>query len=117
MNITVDPDQMVAAGHLADLVFEVGGVPCQNDPDFWFPEKSSDRLPGYRGLTNIAHLAKETCINECPLVLHCRAYALAHHEIEGVWGGMSYLDRKVVWSKQHREKTNQSRKGIPNKRR
>ena len=116
-NMEIDDDQLTAAAQLADLAYQYGQVPCEHDPDTWFPEKSNDRLPGYYGLHGSAAMAKELCINECPIVLHCRAYALKHHEIEGIWGGMSYLDRKVVWSKEFQEQGPKSRKGIPNKRR
>lgn len=111
----IDDDQMVAAADLADAVFEVGQVPCQQDPDAWFPEKSGDTLPGYHGL-NINNGAREMCINYCPLVLHCRAYALKHHEIHGVWGGLSYHERKIIWSQQAKANGIKSRKGIPNRR-
>lgn len=100
----IDDDQLVAARKLAADAYKHGPVPCEHDPDTWFPEKSGETLPGYGNLHSTAPLAKEICINDCPIVLHCRAYALKHHELHGVWGGMSYLDRKVIWSRQHREK-------------
>jgi hypothetical protein len=102
-NMEIDDDQLVAAKNLADLAYKEGPVPCENDPDFWFPEKSADTLPGYANLHNTAPYAKDICNNQCPIVLQCRAYALKHHEMTGVWGGMSYLDRKVIWSRQYRE--------------
>jgi hypothetical protein len=102
-NMEIDDDQLVAAKNLADLAYKEGPVPCENDPDFWFPEKSADTLPGYANLHNTAPIAKELCNTQCPIVLMCRAHALKHHEMTGVWGGMSYLDRKLVWSRQHRE--------------
>jgi hypothetical protein len=110
----IDDDQMIAAADLADAVFENGQVPCQNDPDAWFPEKSSDNLPGYHGLT-VNNGAREMCLNQCPLVLHCRAYALKHHEQHGIWGGLTYLERKNVWSKIAQTEGRKSRKGIPNR--
>lgn len=99
----IDNNQLIAAANLAKLAYQAGPVPCEHDPDTWFPEKSDDTLPGYHNLHSTAPLAKELCINQCPIVLQCRAYALKHHEMHGVWGGMSFLDRKVVWSKWHRE--------------
>lgn len=111
----IDDDQLVSARKLADAAYEYGPVPCEHDPDFWFPEKSNDRLPGYVGLHGNAHIAKELCVKDCPIVLMCRAHALKHHETEGVWGGLSYRDRKLIWSKQAQE-ANKSRKGIPNRR-
>lgn len=109
----IDDDQMIAAADLADAVFENGQVPCQNDPDAWFPEKSGESLPGYHGL-HVNNGAREMCINQCPLVLHCRAYAIKHHEIFGIWGGTTLLDRKNIWSKQAKN-ASKSRKGIPNR--
>lgn len=102
-NMEIDDDQLVAARRLAADAYRNGPVPCEHDPDTWFPEKSAENLPGYGNLHSTAPLAKELCITQCPIVLHCRAYALKHHELHGVWGGMSYFDRKVVWSKWHRE--------------
>ena len=80
----------------------------------WFPEKSGESLPGYHGL-HVNNGAREMCINVCPLVLHCRAYAIKHHEIFGIWGGTTLLDRKTIWSQQAKNES-KSRKGIPNRR-
>lgn len=112
----IDDEQMRAALDLAQAVLEVAGgqVPCQQDPDAWFPEKSFDGLPGYQGLHR-ENGAKELCLSSCEVILHCRAYALKHHEMSGVWGGMNYLDRKTYWSKQANAETIKSRKGIPNR--
>ncbi|MFN8099109.1 MAG: WhiB family transcriptional regulator [Dermatophilaceae bacterium] len=38
------------------------------------------------------HAAKEVC-SRCPVLLQCRAHALANREPYGVWGGMSEDDR------------------------
>lgn len=112
----IDDDQLISARNLSDAAAHYGPVPCENDPDLWFPEKSNDRLPGYGGLHNTAHIAKEQCVNNCPIVLMCRAHGLKHHEMEGIWGGMSYADRKVVWSERYQIDGPVSRKGIPNRR-
>lgn len=98
-----DDNQLIAAAALGRLAYQKGPVPCEHDPDTWFPEKSEETYPGYANLHSTAPRAKELCNTQCPIVLQCRAYALKHHEMHGVWGGMSYLDRKMVWSKWHRE--------------
>jgi hypothetical protein len=115
-NMEIDDDQMRAALDLADAAAEIAGgqTPCMQDPDAWFPEKSNDSLPGYHGLHK-DNGARELCLTQCEIVLQCRAYALKHHEMSGVWGGLSYYERKLIWSQQAQQ-TTQSRKGIRNRR-
>ena len=111
MDFTIDPNQMIAAADLADEVERVGGVPCQDRPDRWFPLRGKDVQVGH---ASDAGNAKKLCITVCPLVLHCRAYALEHQEMEGIWGGLSYMDRKLIWRSKGIVQT-ASRKGKPNR--
>lgn len=55
---------------------------CQYvNPELFFPEKGQN-----------AASAKRVC-SHCPVWRDCRAYALAHEELVGVWGGLSERDR------------------------
>jgi len=38
-------------------------------------------------------IARAIC-DTCPVLGQCRAYALAHPEVLGVWGGLSHLERQ-----------------------
>lgn len=92
--IPVDPDALVSAANLARAAYEAPSiVPCTNDPDLWFPEKG----------VNI-NMARTLCLTNCPIVLECRAHALEHHETTGIWGGLSYMERRAIWRKRHAEK-------------
>ena len=59
-----------------------GGVCAQVDPDLWFPEKGGSTRE-----------AKALCAR-CPVHPECLAYALAHDERFGVWGGASERARR-----------------------
>jgi WhiB family redox-sensing transcriptional regulator len=59
-----------------------GGVCAQVDPDLWFPEKGGS-----------TRQAKALCAR-CPVRPECLAYALAHDERFGIWGGASERDRR-----------------------
>lgn len=114
-DFTIDDDQYVACVELADAVRDIAGghVPCMSDPDAYMPPRNgSDMGTAMRLHTQ---MAKELCNKECELVLWCRAYALKHHETEGIWGGTTYIDRKAVWKQMNDGP--KTRKGIPNKRR
>ena len=70
VNITAPPEWMT------------DGVCAQVDPDLWFPEKGGSTRE-----------AKALCAR-CPVHPECLAYALAHDERFGVWGGASERDRR-----------------------
>ena len=57
---------------------------AQADPEAWFPEAGA-----------WAKLAKAICAT-CPVLGPCRAYALAHPELRGIWGGLSERERRAV---------------------
>lgn len=66
----------------------MGQAVCASvDPDLWFPPKSGSSGPakricnGFRGSP------------PCPVIGECLAYALAHDERFGVWGGKSERER------------------------
>lgn len=56
---------------------------AQVDPELWFPEK---------GQTAQAQAAKRIC-RRCPVQAECLAGALARHEQDGIWGGLTYYER------------------------
>lgn len=63
------------------------------DPGIFFPERGSSAMP-----------AKTVCM-VCPCRAACLAYALRHHEREGVWGGTSEKDRRKLLRRQRVEQT------------
>jgi WhiB family redox-sensing transcriptional regulator len=69
-----------------------GQIPCRQAPDLFFPE-------GGTGTAAMdAKMAKKAC-QSCPVLTMCATYAIRHREEDGIWGGMSYNDRKEIWSK------------------
>jgi hypothetical protein len=64
------------------LQWMTGGVCAQVDPELWFPEKGGSTRE-----------AKQLCAR-CPVRPECLAYALAHDERFGIWGGASERDRR-----------------------
>jgi len=70
LNITTPPEWMT------------DGVCAQVDPELWFPEKGGSTRE-----------AKQLCAR-CPVHPECLAYALAHDERFGIWGGASERDRR-----------------------
>lgn len=60
---------------------------CNNpaEADKWFPGKIAD---GYQAARN----ATELC-EGCPVLLQCRAYAVADSSLDGIWGGTTPGDR------------------------
>ena len=55
---------------------------AQVDPELWFPEKGDQ-----------AREAKRLCAG-CDVRVECLAYALAHRERFGVWGGTTERERR-----------------------
>jgi WhiB family transcriptional regulator, redox-sensing transcriptional regulator len=58
---------------------------------FFHPE--GERGPSRR---NRELAAKQVC-GQCPVVMQCRAHALAVREPYGIWGGMSEDEREAVY--------------------
>ena len=57
---------------------------AQVDPDLWFPEVG-DR----------SDAIKRVC-QRCPVQAECLAFALAQPETHGIWGGLSYAERRAL---------------------
>lgn len=79
----VSPAAVGAWVRLAELLADVGPVPCEvSDPGAWFSTNP-----------NVASMAVRAC-HSCAAELECLAYAVAAGERNGVWGGRvfdSYL--------------------------
>jgi WhiB family redox-sensing transcriptional regulator len=58
------------------------GLCAQTDPEAFFPEKGESARP-----------AKKVCAR-CPVQAPCLAYALAHREPHGIWGGLTGRERR-----------------------
>jgi len=58
------------------------GLCAQVDPELWFPEKGGSTRE-----------AKAVC-GRCEVRPECLAYALAHDDRFGVWGGVAERDRR-----------------------
>ena len=52
------------------------------DPDLFFPEQAGP-----------SHEAKRVCA-ACPVRIECLAYALAHRDRYGIWGGLTARERR-----------------------
>lgn len=76
-----------AADHLAEWWSLAA---CQSaDPDLFFPISSSG--PAVRQIAR----AKAVCAG-CPVRTDCLRYALAADPVQGVWGGMSEEERRLL---------------------
>jgi WhiB family redox-sensing transcriptional regulator len=70
----------------ADLAWHEDAACVGTDPDSFYPE------PG-PGITEDIAAAKRVCAR-CPVRAECLAYALAHDEREGIWGGTTAQERR-----------------------
>lgn len=62
---------------------------CRGLPaDWWFP--------GPRETGNGGTPGRKICWESCQVRLECLWWALDHSERHGVWGGLSYRDRRLV---------------------
>lgn len=59
-----------------------GALCAQTDPEAFFPEKGGS-----------VRAAKATCL-ACPVRAECLDYALERGERDGVWGGLTELERR-----------------------
>lgn len=59
---------------------------CRAAPEIsFFPARGESAEP-----------AKRLCIHSCPVVDECKAYALGDPDLQGVWGGTSARERRVL---------------------
>ena len=69
------------------LCAEVGG-------DMWFPDKNSNE-----SVNNHVRQAKAIC-RQCPVAVQCLQFALDNQEYYGIWGGLTYRERRAWVKKQ-----------------
>lgn len=62
---------------------------CQNDPVFWMDAPKEDG----KLRRQINEHCKAVC-RDCPVLYPCRNYAIEFPEPDGVWGGMTWYERK-----------------------
>jgi len=67
---------------LLKSIRQVGKVPCELQPELWFPEDIAN--PETRAVATA--LALVGC-QSCPIMEQCFTYALEHREASGIWGG------------------------------
>jgi len=76
---------------LVDLIRATDGTElCRSNPEDWFPGPSNEE-----GAQQASRFAKEAC-SYCHLMAECAAYALAHPEETGIWGGTTERDREKL---------------------
>lgn len=68
----------------AELAWQERALCAQTDPEAFFPEKGGSTRE-----------AKRVCL-VCEVRAECLAYALAHDERFGIWGGLSERERRRV---------------------
>lgn len=63
--------------------------PCMgSDPDAWFPALNQGRT---KELVNVRKL----CMS-CPVQKECLTYAVANPDLQGIWGGSSPRERRLI---------------------
>ena len=72
--------------------WEDQGLCQQSDPELWFPERESD--DDADGFSQVRE-ARRIC-RRCPVRLDCLGYSLARNDRFGMWGGLTYGQRKQV---------------------
>lgn len=62
--------------------------PCQtSDPEVWYSDPTT-------GNWNF-RVAKKLC-GECPVRKECLNYAIVGNETHGIWGGLTYKERRKI---------------------
>ena len=63
-------------------IVKIGGVPCEDIPDIFFPEDFPDKQTREYAIRTAKALCKK-----CPLLIQCFAYAIEAQEPYGIWAG------------------------------
>jgi WhiB family redox-sensing transcriptional regulator len=69
------------------------------DPDFWFPSPTE---------INTIKLVQRVCYR-CPVIIECRTTAIARGEPNGIWGGLTELQRRRMRKAEKRRRVNEER--------
>jgi WhiB family redox-sensing transcriptional regulator len=76
---------LIAAMDNGDDTGWMGFALCtQTTGDAWFPEQGDSSRP-----------AKKVCA-QCFVRAECAEYAIADASLEGIWGGLSMLERRAI---------------------
>jgi WhiB family redox-sensing transcriptional regulator len=70
--------------YLEHQPFDGSQLCAQVDPELFFPEEYDN-----------VHEAKAVC-RSCPLTTSCLEYAMAHPELEGIWGATTPHERRLM---------------------
>jgi WhiB family redox-sensing transcriptional regulator len=73
---------------LLSAIHANGGVPCERNPDVFYPEDVSDPY-----LRNTYIILAKTLCDSCPIKLQCFEYALETGQEYGIWGGTTAKER------------------------
>lgn len=84
---------------------EYGDPPCsQSDPDSFFPEEVEEPTEVFKNGKVFIKIhsryryereAKAIC-NECPYKIQCLEYALSDPSTQGIWGGLTENQRRIM---------------------
>jgi hypothetical protein len=70
---------------------ELGNAPCESYPDAFFAEMEN--------VGDVQH-AKQLC-KTCPVMMQCAEHAMRFNIPDGVWGGLSAGERKILRAKSY----------------
>lgn len=87
---------MAAAPQAEDVVWQLNGSCTRHDPEIFQPTTLAGEIA-----------AKQIC-QGCPVRVQCQAWAVDHHELAGVWGGLSESDREYIWTGRRRQRYRRS---------
>jgi WhiB family transcriptional regulator, redox-sensing transcriptional regulator len=73
-----------------EMEWQLKGICNYVDPEIFFPNNNN---------MHVNRLPKQICL-DCPVIATCRDWGLTKGEHYGVWGGLSYSDRRRIWKKQ-----------------
>jgi WhiB family transcriptional regulator, redox-sensing transcriptional regulator len=76
---------------LQEAIVGAGGVVCEQVPFAFFYDDEDSRTDEREKV----RVAREIC-SECPVRMLCLDYAMEANEQFGVWGGMTYKERKQL---------------------
>lgn len=78
---------------LDDVFIALSGVPLPGDWALHGRCRSAPAAVFFPGRGDDVEAARAVCAG-CPVASECREYALAHHELIGVWGGTTGRERR-----------------------
>ena len=66
-----------------------------DNPDLWQPERNPDEIDKDYAQTTQSKLARSICA-DCLVKQECLSYSLQYEELEGIWAGLDYYERKSL---------------------